>query len=137
MLSSLTLRRLHDAELKIPSDKDAFTTAELIERLTSIVFSELDELKAGEYTNRAPAISSLRRNLQRIYLGRLSDLAMGRTGAPEDCQAIAYAQLSDLVQKMEKAQSIDGLDTYTKAHLQTSTDRAQKVLDASLTLTSP
>ena len=137
LLSSLTLQRLHDAELKVPSDKDALTTAELIEQLSSIVFSELDELKPGEYTNRKPAISSLRRNLQRSYLTRLSDLAMGRSTAPQDCQSIAYSQLTDLIQKMEKAKSVEGLDSYTKSHLQSSADRAQKVLDASLTLRSP
>ena len=37
---------------------------------------------------------------------------------PKDCQAVAYAQLTELVEKMEKAKAIEGLDTYTKAHLQ-------------------
>ena len=50
----------------------------------------------GEFTNRKPAISSLRRNLQRDYLKRLSQLAMGDADAPQDCQTVAYAELSAL-----------------------------------------
>ena len=40
LLSSLTLARLHDTELKVPADQDALTDAELIERLTKAIFSE-------------------------------------------------------------------------------------------------
>ena len=38
LLSPFTLQRLHDSELKVPDDKDAFTTAELITRLTKVDF---------------------------------------------------------------------------------------------------
>ena len=137
LLSSLTLERLHDAELKVDSSEDAFTTAELIEELTNVIFSELNNLEAGEYTNRKPAITSLRRNLQRRYLARLSSLAMGNTSAPDDCQAVAYVQLTDLIEKMEKSLETEGLDSYTQAHLRASADRAKKVKDASLTLLAP
>ncbi len=57
--------RLHDSELNVPADQDALTTAELLDRLTKAIFSEVDKMPEGEYTNRKPAISSLRRNLQR------------------------------------------------------------------------
>ncbi len=138
LLSPLTLERLHDSELKIPANEDAFTTAELLERLTQSIFAETDKLKDREYTNRKPAISSIRRNLQRTYLEHLSNLAMGRTQAPEDCQTVAYAQLSDLEKRINKA--LDGqakLDTYSRAHLQESSSRINKVLDARLTLSAP
>ncbi len=82
LMSSLTLERLHDTELKVPADQEAFTTAELINRLTKMVYSELDTLQGGEYTNRKPAISSLRRNLQRDFLMRLSNLALGNSLRP-------------------------------------------------------
>ncbi len=81
LLSSLTLARLHDSELKVPADTDVLTSAELIQRLTKAIYSEVDNVKEGEFTNRKPAISSLRRNLQRAYLRRLSELALGNTGA--------------------------------------------------------
>jgi len=138
LFSSITLERMHDAELKVPADKDAFTTAELIESLTGAIFSEVDSLEEGEYTVRQPAISSLRRNLQRDYLQRLSTLAMGNTFAPADCQTIAYAQLIDLHEKLRDLEEKDlELDAYTRAHLLETTRRIEKVLDAELTLSRP
>ncbi len=116
LTGGLTLHRLHDAELKIPADQDAFTTAELLSRLTSTIFAEVDSMPQGEYSNRKPAISSLRRNLQRIYLKRLGGMALGQRGVPEDCQTVAYAELSGLNAKIKKVlDSEPKLDTYTRA----------------------
>jgi len=138
LLSSLTLERVHDAELKIPADQDAFTTAELISRLTKAIFAEVENMPAGEYTDRKPAVASLRRNLQRIYLKRLSAIALGQTAAPQDCQTVAYAELSGLEGKIKKTlEANPKLDTYTKAHLTESSERIKKVLDARLVSTSP
>ena len=95
-------------------------------------------MPAGEYTNRKPAISSLRRNLQRTYLKRLSSLAMGRTGAPQDCQTVAYAELASLEGRInELLKSDTKLDTYSRAHLEESASRIRRVLDARFNLTSP
>ena len=137
LMSPLTLARLHDSELKTATDADALTTAELIERLTKVVYSEVDTTKEGEFTNRKPAISSLRRNLQRAYLRRISQLAMGNTSAPEDCQTVAYAELGKLKKRIDTL--VDGqkkLDDYSKAHLQETSARIAKVMDARM-LTSP
>jgi hypothetical protein len=152
LLSTSTLKRIHDGEAKTPSDVDVLTTAELIERLTKSIFSELDSVKEGEYTTRKPAISSLRRNLQRDYLQRLSRLAMGGGRAslsflgisiggaspPSDCQTIAYAELAALEGKMSQVlKSNVKLDSYTRAHLNESAIRIKKVLEAQLTLSGP
>jgi hypothetical protein len=137
LMSPLTLARLHDSELKVAPDVDALTTAELIERLTKAVYSEVDTVKEGEFTNRKPAISSLRRNLQRAYLQRLSQLAMGRTAAPEDCQTLAYAELTKLKTRIDSM--LNGkikLDAYTQGHLQETSARIAKVVDAKM-LVSP
>ncbi|HEX4413359.1 MAG TPA: zinc-dependent metalloprotease, partial [Lacipirellulaceae bacterium] len=137
LLSSLTLARLHDSEFKTPTGTDALTTAELIEGLTKSVYSEVDSTKEGEYTNRKPAISSLRRNLQRSYLRRVSQLAMGETFAPQDCQTVAYAELGKLKTRIDSL--VNGqvkLDSYSKDHLQETSTRIAKVLDARM-LTSP
>ncbi|MEK6238104.1 MAG: zinc-dependent metalloprotease, partial [Planctomycetales bacterium] len=138
LLSSTMLERLHDSELKIPADQDAFTAAELLERLTEAVFKEVGVLKPGNYTNRKPAISSLRRNLQREYLRRLSTLALGRTSAPEDCQTVAYLQLVELQGRMKSllGQNKIKLDVYSRAHLTESVQRIGKVLEARITLSS-
>ncbi len=157
LLSSLTLKRLHDAELKVSADTDVLTVAELIDTLTKSIFSELDTVKPGKYTNRKAAISSVRRNLQRTYLKRLSGLALGPQGSsallalmggsssgsssssvPEDVQSLAYAELKKLEAGMTKLLDADGdLDAYTTAHLMESRERIRKVLDAQLTTTRP
>ncbi len=138
LLSSTTLQRMHDTELKTPSDQDVLTTAELIERLTKSIFSELDSVKEGDFTNRKPAISSLRRNLQREYLRSLARLAMGNTFAPDDCQTVAYAELSSLQDRINML--LKGnvkLDSYSRAHLQETASRIGKIINAELTLFRP
>ncbi len=138
LLSSTTLSRIIDAELKVPADADALTTAELIQRLTDAVFAEVSSLKAGEYSTRKPAISSLRRNLQRSFLKQLSNLALGRTGAPQDCQTVAYAELASLRDDIQKLlDSKVKLDAYSQAHLLESSRRIEKVLEADLSLPGP
>lgn len=137
LLSSLTLERLYDSELKVPADQDALTTAELLQRLTKTIFSETETIKEGEYTDRQPAISSLRRNLQRAYLRRLSWIALGNTFAPEDCQTVAFVELTRLKGRIDALLGSGiKLDTYTQAHLEETSARIGKVLDSRM-LTSP
>jgi len=137
LLSPLTLSRLHDGELKTSADADALTTAELLDRLTKTVYSEVDTVKEGEFTNRKPAISSLRRNLQRSYLQRMSHLALGQTMAPEDCQTVAFAELGRLKSRIDSLLTGQAkLDGYTRAHLEETSARITKVLDARM-LVSP
>jgi hypothetical protein len=138
LLSSATLERMHDSELKaIPAD-DVLTVAEMIQRLTKSIFAELETITKGEFTDRKPAISSLRRNLQREYARRLSNLALGRTMAPSDCQTLAYAELASIEKRMRRfLDSGAQLDAYSRAHITESADRIQKLRDARFTLTSP
>lgn len=141
LIGSVTLERLHDGEMRVAPEADVLTTSELIERLTKSIFSEVETIKEGDYSARKPAISSLRRNLQRSYLKSLSRLAMGNSGAPQDCQTIAYDQLSRLSQRMnallQNGAVAAKLDPYSRAHLQESKDRIQKVLEAKLSLNAP
>jgi hypothetical protein len=138
LLSSLTLTRLHDAELKVPADLDTLTAAELLERLTKAVFAEVETVPSGEFTNRKPAISSMRRNLQRSYLKRLAEVALGNTYAPEDCQTVANMELEKLEGRIKQTMAGNAkLDNYTQAHLQDSAKRIRKVLDAGLLTFSP
>ena len=131
LLSSLTLSRLYDSELKVAADEDALTTAELLQRLTKAVYSEVDTLKDGEFTNRKPAISSLRRNLQRAYLRRMSRLALGQTSAPQDCQSVAFAELTRLKTRIDLQLAGEAdLDAYSSAHLEETSARIAKVVDA-------
>jgi hypothetical protein len=137
LLSPLTLSRLHDSELKLAADADALTTAELLERLTKAVYSEVDTVKEGEFTNRKPAISSLRRNLQRSYLRRMSELALGQTMAPADCQTVAFAELGRLKTRIDGMLTGQAkLDSYSRSHLEETSARITKVMDARM-LVSP
>ena len=118
LLSPLTLERIYDSELKVAADKDAFTTAELIRRLTASIFNETEKMESGDYTERKPAVSKFGRNLQRIYLQRLSEIAMGNSSAPPDVQSVSFAELKSLKEKIDKtlAGSVK-FDTYTKGAL--------------------
>ena len=138
LLDPLTLARVRDGELKVPAEEDAFTTAELLDRLTKAVMAEVDATGPGEYTTRKPAIASLRRGLQRAYVSRLGSLALA-SGANPDAQAIAALQLrgldariTALLDKKEVA-----LDDYSRAHLGELQARIRKVLDASVELPRP
>jgi hypothetical protein len=138
LLSSLTLERLHDSELKLAADQDALTVPELLNRLTKAIYAEVDKTSDGEYTNRKPAISSLRRNLQRVYLQRLAALAMGNTPAPQDCSTVAYSELTGLEGRINNLlKNNSKLDTYSRAHLEETSSRIHKVVDARLQLPRP
>ncbi|MDX1963116.1 MAG: zinc-dependent metalloprotease [Pirellulales bacterium] len=137
LLSPLTLERLYDSELRISRDEDAFTVAELLKKLTSSIFSEVDKLPDGEFTDRKPAISSLRRNLQRQYLDRLTKIALGQTDAPNDCRSLAQLELKNLNERLTKNLAANPkLDSYTLAHLTEVQSYIGKVLNANVQLNS-
>ncbi len=139
LLNPLTLDRIRDSELKVPADQDAFTTAELLDRLTKSIMAEVDATAPGDYTVRKPAVGSLRRGLQRQYVSRLSSLAIAPSGVTPDAQTIAAAQLRSLEGRIGAllAKNEVKLDDYSRAHLGELQARIRKVLDASLELTSP
>jgi len=131
LLSSLTLTRLHDSELMVPADQDAFTVAELLQRLTDSIFSEVWSTDDNAYSNRQPAISSLRRNLQQAYLTRVARIALGQQDTPNDCRTMATLQLSRLSKNISKLLAGDTqLDAYSQAHLAEASTRIEKVLAA-------
>ena len=138
LLSSNTLSRVLDSELRTPADQDAFTAAELLERLGGAVFQELDALKDGKFSNRKPAINSLRRGLQRRYLERLANLALGDLSAPEDAKTLAHSQLASLEARLGAALAGKAqLDAYSQAHLKFCAARIRQVLEARLELKAP
>ena len=138
LLSPATLERLIDSEMKVPAEQDVFTAAELLRRLTASIFRETEKLQEGKFTDRTPAISSLRRSLQQAYFQRLSELAMGNSFAPTDCQTVAYAELEALEGRVKQVLAGKAeLDTYTRSHLTELAARIRKVLDARLELKHP
>jgi hypothetical protein len=153
LFDPLVLARIRDNELKVPADQDAFTTAELFDRLGKAVMREVTETGAGDYTPRKPAISSLRRGLQRAYVSRLAGLAMGGGSgsldlsslgisggaANPDAQALAADQLRSLdagIAALLAKQDVK-LDAPSRAHLAELRSRIETVLDADLLLPRP
>ena len=65
-------------------------------------------------------------------------MAIGRTRAPEDCHTVAYAELTAVEAKMRQLLRPElKLDVYTRAHLQETADRIQKIREAKLSLSTP
>jgi hypothetical protein len=97
------------------------------------------EMQPGDYTPRKPAISSLRRGLQRAYLTRLAGLALEGGAANPDAQALAADQLRSLDAQIEAVLDKQEmkLDAPSRAHLADLRARIDKVLDAELVLPRP
>ena len=147
LLSSSTLARLSDSELKQPVDGDTYTLAEHLRSIVEGIFREWREAaKPGEYTNSKPYISSLRRNLQRTALKRLAGLLNAPPtspfriifgggsggGVPEDARTLMRMHLTDLDKQITVILAAQGvkLDDYSRAHLQDSQERIRKLLQA-------
>ncbi len=135
LLNPMTLGRVLDNESFIPSDEDAVTLPEVMNKVTTAAWDEIDGSSTKRYTNRNPMISSLRRNLQREHLQRLIDLSMqsdGYVAAQKPIATLATSKLRELQRKIDA--TLDGgaqrLDDYTRAHLEESSVRIAKALDA-------
>ena len=76
VLNPTTLRRVYDNEFRIPADQDALTLPEVLDTVTGAIWGELGAPLEAATSVRKPAISSLRRNLQREHVNRLIDLSM-------------------------------------------------------------
>ena len=135
IMNPTTLRRVYDNEFRIPEDQDALTLPELLDSLTKTIWSELDAELQKQHTARQPAISSLRRNLQREHLKRLIDLSMPGAGNNEAFKPISNLSLSHLRAAKTRIEEYlkkagDKLDPYSRAHLSEVEQQISKALDA-------
>ncbi|MFM7034559.1 MAG: zinc-dependent metalloprotease, partial [Planctomycetia bacterium] len=139
LLDPATLSRIRDGEMRIAVDADAFTTAELLDRLTKAILTEIQQTGPGDYTARKPAIASLRRALQRAYVARLAGLAMESVPSLPDAQALAAMHLRSTAESIDSllAKQEVKLDDVSRAHLIELGDRIDAVLDADLQLPRP
>jgi hypothetical protein len=128
LLNPTALRRVYDNEFRVPADEDAFTLNELMSSIHNAIWSEIGDLPQGQFTERKPAISNLRRNLQAEHLQRLFDLANTKTGnaALKPISNLAGLALHDLKGKLETAKDLEGLDAYSRAHLFDMHDRIHR-----------
>ena len=138
LMNPTTLRRVLDNEFRTPADQDMLTLSELLDTVSTAVWSEIEKEPSGGYTVRKPYISSLRRNLQREHLDRMIDLTMPSASSAEASKAIsnlAVFRLRELAKKIEQIVGEKGdkgrkLDAYSLAHLSEAKLRIEKALDA-------
>jgi hypothetical protein len=148
LLNPTTLRRVYDTEVSLAAATDALTLPELLDAVSHEVWRELglgaaapaaraqaQDASFGKgrtFTPRSPALSSLRRNLQREHLERMIDLSLeaGTSSAERSIALLARATLERL-QATIAATELATLDAYTKAHLGDAKARITKALDAS------
>ncbi len=134
LLNPGTLRLVYDNELRTPADADMLTLPELLDTIGNAVWSELDQPIPEGVSARKPWISSLRRNLQREHLERLTDLTLrgsGFSAVYKPISNLSITRLDALKGRISKALAEPAkLDPYSLAHLKEAELRITKVLDA-------
>lgn len=140
VLSDEKMGRIIDTQYRVEAGTDILTLAELFDTLTDSIFAELDR-EPAEYTPANPAVNSIRRNLQRDFVEKLSARALHQSllgsllGEEEenDIASLARYELQKVAGKIDKTLESGGkLDTYSAAHLSELKARIAKTLDASV-----
>ena len=139
LINPFTLTRIYDAELQTPSDQDAMTVPDLVNRVTQAVWSELDGSRPSEkWTNRKPFISSIRRGLQRQHQELLTWIILLPPGQLmlADAHAVIRMTLSGLSKRIAGTVEKHGenLDDFSRAHLEDARIRIEKALAAQFQL---
>lgn len=142
LMNPTTLGRVYDNEFRVPSDQDAITLPELLSSVRAEIWSELNQEANGQYTDRKPFISSLRRNLQQEHMERLIDLMLpgaGNSAANKAITNLSVVQLTELQAQIDAYLEKSGakLDAYSKAHLVDSSKRMERALDAEFIYNQP
>jgi len=131
LLNPSKLGSVYDGELRNDYSVDVLTMAEVIQAVTDEVWSELNDLPSDS-TNRNPAISSLRRNLQSEHLARLIELSLEEdagTPASRTIQSLVRMQLIEIIEVIQ-ATNTNRADAYTRAHLADASMKIEKALNA-------
>lgn len=151
-LGGSTLSRLQNQELQANPGSSPLRMEEVFRALTDGVWGDLDKLPAKDEKDPKPALSTIRRNLQREHLRRLGTLVVGTGGpsglgdgatfvvllgrggnsVPADARSLARLHLKDVSARIAKELDAKGaqLDDTTRAHLEESKEKIAKILDA-------
>jgi len=135
LMNPTTLRRVYDNEFRVPAEEEALTLPELLDVVGNEIWGELDQVPENAHSPRSPAISSMRRNLQREHINRLIDLSLPGEGGNEAYKPISNLARLHLRQIQERAASYleaaaEKLDVYTRAHLSDLETQITKALEA-------
>ncbi len=126
LTNPVRLQRLVDGETVFGA-QSTLSIPELMDNITRSVWSET-------WGAQPRNVTSMRRNLQRLYVDRMTDLlAHPPARLPADARAVTRVQLRDLQGRLERALGAGtNLDPYTRAHLQEAHERIGKALEAGL-----
>ena len=134
-----TLRRIHDAELKTTA-ADKLTAAEYLQRIQTACWSDATDtrqLQSRHWSDNEPFLSSIRRSLQREYLGLVEPLVRQRPGRvlSPDLHAMLQYSLQKLAYRLSVVLNVGTsgkLDFASEAHLATCKSRIERMLSAEL-----
>jgi len=154
-LDSSVLQRIQNQELQSDPGSDPIKIAEVFRSLSDGIFTELGAPASG---GTPFTISTIRRNLQREYVKRLSNMVLGpkndymygysyryiiffgdQGSAPPDAKNLARLHLDEIGQKIDKllGQKDVKIDDTSLAHLKDIRYRIDKVLKANLSANEP
>ena len=130
LLHPQRLRRMLDNSVRMPRGTESYTAGEMFQTLTKAIWSELGD------GSRPREVASFRRNLQRVYAERLTDLLVSTRLQPsEDARSLARLELSELSAALGRAATpARALDRETRAHFAESKARIDRALAASLSV---
>jgi hypothetical protein len=135
LLDPVALSRIRDAELRAKDAEPTVTIPELFATLTAATWAEIGYPGAGGKPGISRNITSVRRDLQRLYLNSLIRMIVNPLpDTPEDARTLARATLAELGAELDRALVRRGveLDTYTRAHLVDSRERITQALNAQM-----
>jgi hypothetical protein len=154
-LDSSVLQRIQTQELQSDPGSDPINIAEVFRSLSDGIFSELSAAAGGQVSF---TISTIRRNLQREYVKRLSNMVLGPRrdsyygssyryivfygdggSAPPDARYLARLHLEEIGQRIDKltSQKDVKIDDTSLAHLKEIRQRIDRVLKANLNANEP
>ena len=151
-----TLTRLQNQELQAEPNANPLKMDEIFRSLSDGIFAEVGNLPAADAKDKKLTLSTIRRNLQRDYLKRLSTMVLGTRAAdygdsfayvmfsgtsstPPDAKALARMHLRQIAEKVGKALETKDLaiDDLSRAHLEEVRHKVDKVLNATVDSNEP
>jgi hypothetical protein len=155
-LSGSVLTRLQNQEIQSEPGSKPLGVAEVFRSLSDGIFAELNAPAAADGKPRAANCSTIRRNLQREYLRRLSTIVLGQgrspygdafpfvmfssgSSYPADARALARLHLKEIGDKLAK--TLNGkdwqLDDTCRAHFDDLSHKVDRVLNADVNVNEP
>jgi hypothetical protein len=159
-LSGSTLSRIQNQQLQADNGTDPLRLDEVFRSLTDGIWGDLDKMPEAKDAKGAKlAYTTLRRNLQREYLRRLSSMVLGDRNnsfgdaltyiifvggggggsVPADARALARLHLKEIAGRINMVLETKNaaLDDTSRAHLEECKQRIAKVLEANLDIKEP